>query len=77
MKDFRQTIITAFAENPSTRHVITRLKETNLGLESRVGNFYKDHTDSQYFQNLFLAVTFGVLVDLKFRKSKYETPEKE
>ncbi len=77
MKDFRQMIITAFAENPSTRHVITRLKETSLGLESRVGDYYKEHADSQYFQNLFLAVTFGIMVDLGYRKSKYETPEKE
>lgn len=72
MKVFRDGIIKAFNENPSTAHV---LKSIDYLWENR---FDKEFTEvkgaDHFFKNLKLALTYGVMVDLGFRKPKYENP---
>ena len=72
MKIFRDEIIRTFNENPSTAHV---LKNTEYLWENR---FDKELTSvkgsENFFKNLKLALTFGVMVDLGFRKARYENP---
>ena len=71
MYQFRSGIIEAFNENPSTEHVL-----------ARTAYLWKDRIDSEFagikgsdafFGNLRLALTYGVMVDLGFRKPKYES----
>jgi glyoxylase-like metal-dependent hydrolase (beta-lactamase superfamily II) len=71
MQEFRQGIIDAFNENPSTEHVL-----------AKTGHLWKYRIDSEFaeikgsesfFGNLRLALTYGVMVDLGFRKPKYES----
>jgi len=71
MAQFRQGIIDAFNENPSTEHVM-----------SRTEHLWKDRIDSEFagvkgseafFGNIRLALTYGMMVDLGFRGPKYES----
>ncbi len=71
MVSFRQGIIDAFNENPTTEHVM-----------SMTEHLWKDRIDSgfagvkgseAFFGNLRLALTYGVMVDLGFRGPKYES----
>ncbi|MFA5518793.1 MAG: MBL fold metallo-hydrolase [Spirochaetota bacterium] len=72
MKKFREAIIKAFNENPSTSHV---LESTAYLWENRFGEELLSIKGSEYFfKNLRLALTYGVMVDLGFRKPRYEEP---
>jgi glyoxylase-like metal-dependent hydrolase (beta-lactamase superfamily II) len=72
MKNFREEIIRAFNENPSTGHV---LKSTAYLWENRFDKKLTSVKGSEnFFKNLKLALTYGVMVDLGFRKAKYESP---
>lgn len=71
MHQFRSGIVEAFNENPSTEHVL-----------AMTAHLWKDRIDSDFadvkgsdafFGNLRLALTYGVMVDLGFRKPKYES----
>lgn len=71
MKKFREGIVSAFKENPSTGHV---LAETEYLWKDRIDSTFADIKGSElFFGNLRLALTYGVMVDLGFRKPKYES----
>lgn len=71
MKKFRDGIIEAFNENPSTEHV---LAATEYLWRDRIdSDFAKVKGSEAFFGNLRLALTYGVMVDLGFRKPKYES----
>jgi len=71
MTSFRDSIIKAFNENPSTEHV---LAGTEYLWEDRIDREFADIKGSElFFGNLRLALTYGVMVDLGFRKPKYES----
>lgn len=73
MKEFREEIIKAFNEKPSTENVL----KSTAGLWDR--RFDEELTSvkgsENFFRNLKLALTYGVMIDLGFRKPKYENPE--
>lgn len=71
MKRFRQGIIDAFNENPSTEHVMARTE--HLWKDRIDASFSEIKGSELFFGNLRLALTFGVMVDLGFRKPKYES----
>jgi len=71
MKRFRQGIIDAYNENPSTEHVMAK---TEYLWRDRIDESFADVKGSElFFGNLRLALTFGVMVDLGFRNPKYES----
>jgi len=71
MHKFRDGIIKAFNENPSTEYV---LSQTEYLWEGRTKNDSMDDEGKKAFlKNLRLALTYGVMVDLGFRKPKYES----
>ena len=71
MIDFIAAITEAFNENPSTSHVLQR---TEYLWKGRISPSFKHVKGSEhFFQNLQLAITYGAMIDLGFRESKYET----
>ncbi|MCL1833898.1 MAG: MBL fold metallo-hydrolase [Leptospirales bacterium] len=71
MHRFRDEIVKAFNENPSTENVLLR---TEYLWEGRTKNGSMDDKGKEFFmKNLRLALTYGVMVDLGFRKPKYES----
>jgi glyoxylase-like metal-dependent hydrolase (beta-lactamase superfamily II) len=71
MKEFRQGIIDAFNENPSTEYVLS--KTLHLWKDRIDSEFAEIKGNEAFFGNLRLALTYGVMVDLGFRKPKYES----
>ncbi|MCL2155189.1 MAG: MBL fold metallo-hydrolase [Leptospirales bacterium] len=70
MHNFKEEIVKAFNENPSTEHVLLK---TEYLWEGRTKNDSMDDKGKQVFlKNLRLALTYGVMVDLGLRKPKYE-----
>ncbi len=70
MKDFREGIIRAFGEDGSTAHV---MKATERLWKDRFGEGLLAMPGSEnFFSNLRLALTYGLMIDLGFRDSKYE-----
>ncbi len=70
MNEFIAAITEAFRENPSTAHVLAR---TEYLWKGRISPSFKNVKGSEnFFQNLLLAITYGAMIDLGFRKSKYE-----
>ena len=70
MSDFMAAISAAFRENPSTSHV---LAGTEYLWKGRISPSFKNVKGSEnFFQNLQLAITYGAMIDLGFRESKYE-----
>jgi len=72
MKKFRRAIIDAYKENPSTEFVLKSTAHLwdgkfDEGLTSLKGSEF-------FFKNLKLALTYGLMVDLGYRKAKYENP---
>jgi glyoxylase-like metal-dependent hydrolase (beta-lactamase superfamily II) len=67
MYAFRDKILKLYKENPTTRYVIENTSE-----------FWKDRFDvvpdpkAKIFQNLQLALTYGLMISLGLRQSKYE-----
>ncbi|MCL1864251.1 MAG: MBL fold metallo-hydrolase [Spirochaetes bacterium] len=71
MHKFRDAIVKAFNENPSTEHVLLK---TEYLWEGRTKNNSMDDKGKEVFlKNLRLALTYGVMVDLGLRKPKYES----
>lgn len=71
MNLFRDEIIAAFNEDPSTSHVLSK---TEYLWKDRIDNdFAKIKGSEAFFGNLRLALTYGVMVDLGFRSPKYES----
>lgn len=69
--NFRKAIIDAFNENPSTRHVI---ESTRLLWKDRFDSSMENgNLNKAFLENLLLALTYGQMIDLGYRKSKYET----
>jgi glyoxylase-like metal-dependent hydrolase (beta-lactamase superfamily II) len=70
MHNFKNAIVKAYKENPSTGHV---LSETDYLWEGRTKNDSMDDKGKKVFlQNLRLALTYGVMVDLGLKEPKYE-----
>ncbi len=70
MNLFREEVISAFNEDPSTSHVLAK---TEYLWKDRIdSSFAQIKGNEAFFGNLRLAVTFGLMVDLGFRKPKYE-----
>ena len=70
ISDFRNRIIELFTEKPSTRHVIENMEEM---FTARVDPVFKQNKMMvDFFSNLQLALTYGMMVDLGYRKPKYE-----
>jgi len=71
IQKFRSRIIELYKQNPSTKYIIE-----NMGSEiweERVDPiFHKYGTSINFFKNLQLAITYGMMIDLGFRKPKYE-----
>lgn len=71
MNLFRSEIINAFNEDPSTSHVLAK---TEYLWKGRIDSGFAEIKGSDaFFGNLRLALTYGVMVDLGFRKPKYES----
>ncbi len=71
MERFRSEIIEAFREDPSTTHVLAK---TEYLWKDRIDSEFAGIKGSElFFGNLRLALTYGVMVDLGFRKPKYES----
>jgi hypothetical protein len=45
-------------------------------MKHRVGAYYSPYLPSPYFENLFLAVSYAIMVDLGIKVAKYEKPAK-
>jgi len=70
MREFKEAIITAFKENPSTAHV---MQKTEILWKDRFGaELLSMKGSEQFFGNLRLALTYGMMVDLNLRPPKYE-----
>ncbi|MCF2141568.1 MAG: MBL fold metallo-hydrolase [Candidatus Lokiarchaeota archaeon] len=73
MEDLRKAIIKHYAEEPSVRYVIEELKKDQLHIKNRIGNrFTNDPVSERFLNNLQLALTYGIMIDLGYRNSKYE-----
>lgn len=71
MIDFIAALTKAFRENPSTAYVLAR---TEYLWRGRISPSFREVKGSEnFFQNLQLAITYGAMIDLGFRESKYET----
>lgn len=69
--NFRNTIIKAFKEEPTTKHVMESIKADLW--EDRVDPLFKESAISlNFFKNLKLALVYGMMIDLGFRQPKYE-----
>ncbi len=70
MNTFRDEVVKAFSEKPSTAHV---MKRTEYLWENRLNPEHENMPGSEMFYgNLRLAVTYGLLVGLGLRRPKYE-----
>ena len=73
MVDFRNTVIDLYKKNQSTRYIIENLKENFFNDEKFVDNYYQELDDhTKFLSNLRLALTYGMMISLGFRKPKYE-----
>ena len=73
MIDFRATVIDLYKKNHSTRFIIENLKEYFFNDDKFIDIYYRklnDHTN--FLSNLRLALTYGMMISLGFRKPKYE-----
>lgn len=74
MVSFRQEVIEAFNENPSTEHVMARTEHL---WKDRIDSGFSGVKGSEaFFGNIRLALTYGLMVDLGFRGPKYESKTK-
>lgn len=70
MNDFIAGIKEAYSEDNSTAHVLARTEHLWHG---RISPAFRTVMGSEnFFQNLQLAITYGAMIDLGFRESKYE-----
>jgi glyoxylase-like metal-dependent hydrolase (beta-lactamase superfamily II) len=70
MERFRNKIQKLYNENPSTRYI---LENTNEFWSERVDPWFSESKSSKaFFENLKLALTYGMMIDLGLRQVKYE-----
>ena len=71
MSEFRAEILKAYQEEPTTKHVIEQTKRfwtlDRFDPSLREGNFGEG-----FLKRLQLALTYGMMVDMGLRQSKYE-----
>ncbi len=73
MVDFRDTVINLYKKNQSTRYIIENLKDYFFNDEKFIDNYYRELDDhTKFLSNLRLALTYGMMISLGFRKPKYE-----
>ncbi|QEE15595.1 MBL fold metallo-hydrolase [Promethearchaeum syntrophicum] len=73
MIDFRAAVIELYTKNQSTRYIIENLKEDFFNDEKFIDNYYRKlNNHSNFLSNLRLALTYGMMISLGFRKPKYE-----
>jgi len=73
MIDFRAAVIDLYKKNQSTRFIIENLKDYFFNDEKFIDPYYRkldNHT--KFLSNLRLALTYGMMISLGFRKPKYE-----
>ena len=71
MKEFRQKVQELYSEEPSTRYVIENMPESMW--DDRVDPYFKKFDAAlKFFQNLQVAIVYGMMIDLGLRKPKYE-----
>jgi len=71
IQKFRQRIIELYNQNPSTRYIIENM-EKEIWQDRVDPNFYNINSAMDFFKRLQLAITYGMMIDLKFREPKYE-----
>ena len=76
MERMKSAILYAHKINSSTRYIIEHLISEDLGFKHRVGKYYIPYLSTSYFENLFLAVSYAIMVDLGIKEPKYEKPAK-
>ncbi len=69
MVRFRDTVIRAYAEQPDTRYVVKQV----LKFFEQQGKLGCNESEPNS-PNVIFAVTFGMMIDLGYRKPKYEQP---
>ena len=67
MYRFRDTVIRAYNEQPDTRYVVKQV----VKLFERHGNVSSNESETNS-HNVIFAFTFGMMIDLGYRKAKYE-----
>jgi len=73
MVDFRDTVIDLYKKNQSTRYIIENLKDYFFNDEKFIDKYYRELDDhTKFLSNLRLALTYGMMISLGFRKPKYE-----
>ena len=73
MIDFRDAVIDLYKKNQSTRFIIENLKDYFFNDEKFIDKYYRElDNHTKFLSNLRLALTYGMMVSLGFRKPKYE-----
>ena len=73
MIDFRDAVVDLYKKNQSTRYIIENLNEYFFNDEKFIDEYYRNlNNHSNFLSNLRLALTYGMMVSLGFRKPKYE-----
>ena len=73
MIGFRAAVIDLYKKNQSTRYIIENLRDYFFNDEKFIDLYYRELDDhTKFLSNLRLALTYGMMIDLGFRKAKYE-----
>ena len=73
MIEFRDAVIDLYKKNQSTRYIIENLKDYFFNDEIFIDMYYRELDDhTKFLSNLRLALTYGMMISLGFRKPKYE-----
>ncbi|MHA1473804.1 MAG: MBL fold metallo-hydrolase [Promethearchaeota archaeon] len=73
MIDFRDAVIELYKKDQSTRFIIENLKEYFFNDEKFIDKYYRElDNHTKFLSNLRLALTYGMMISLGFRKPKYE-----
>ncbi len=73
MIGFRAAVIELYKKNQSTRYIIENLRDYFFNDEKFIDLYYRELDDhTKFLSNLRLALTYGMMIDLGFRKAKYE-----
>ena len=67
MYQFRETVIRAYKEQPNTRYVVRQVLEFFKNQNTISSNDSEPNS-----LNVIFAITFGMMIDLGYRKPKYE-----
>jgi len=67
MYRFRDTVIIAYKEHPDTRYVVSRV----IKFFEQQGTISSNESEPNSY-NVIFAITFGMMIDLGYRKPKYE-----